>query len=853
MRGYCGTIAHMELALVYPELSVASRPLPLTTVAEQYREPAYAAVTADARAAAGQFFTPPPVARLMASFFETLPADIHLLDAGAGVGILTAAFVDELLAREQRPRRVQVIAYEQEPKFLPYLRQTMAKCRAACEQVGIIFTSVIRVEDFVDAASTILRPCLLEGHSLQFNCVILNPPYKKIHSDSHYRRRLRDAGVETVNLYTAFIALAAALLEPEGQLVAITPRSFCNGPYYKSFRRLFNEQMAFRHIHLFESRDETFAGDEVLQENIIFHAVKTADRRDVAISSSQNPQETAQVCRTVAYKRVINAYDPHLFIHITTSDCDQLVADRMERFSCTLTDLGLEVSTGRVVDFRSEPFLRQQPETGTVPLIYPHHMQAGFIHWPDKDHRKPNAFVEHPESRKWLLPPGYYVVVRRFSSKEEAKRVNAAVYAPERVTNTSVAFENHVNVFHAWNKGMTLQLAHGLALYLNSTLLDTYFRQFNGHTQVNATDLRSLPYPHQETLERWGQSYRYDFPDQQTIDALIETELQAMSNIHTPDPIVARKRVAEALTVLQALGLPRGQQNERSAMTLLALLNLSPEKPWSAADMPLLGITPIMNFIREQYGVEYAPNTRETIRRQTMHQFVQAALVVENPDDPTRPVNSPYWCYQIEPVVLNLLRQYGSDNWEGRLTEYQATSVTLQERYARQRELHLVPVQVSLQQEINLSAGKHSLLIKQIIEQFAPRFAPGSTLVYVGDTSDKWGYFDNELLASLGIVVGLHGKMPDVVLYEPVREWLLLIEAVTSHGPVNPKRRFELEELFVPMKDKIVYITAFHTRSEMARHLVDISWETEVWVADDPTHLIHFDGVRFLGPYGSEA
>lgn len=842
----------MEQAPAYPMPSIATQPWLVTAVAEQYRAPAYAAVSAAARADAGQFFTPPPVARLMASFFETLPADIHLLDAGAGVGVLTAAFVDELLASAQRPCRLHVTAYEQEPKFQPYLQQTLAKCRAACEQAGIIFTSAIKVEDFVDAASAMLRPRLLEGHSLQFNCAILNPPYKKIHGDSPYRRRLRDAGVETVNLYTAFIALAAALLEPEGQLVAITPRSFCNGPYYKPFRRLFDEQMAFRHLHLFESRDETFAGDEVLQENIIFHAVKTADRRDVTITSSQNPQETAQVCRTVAYDRVINAHDPHLFIHITTSDLDQQVVDRMERFSCTLADLGLDVSTGRVVDFRTESFLRQQPEPETVPLIYPHHMQAGFIQWPDANHRKPNAFVLCLESRKWLLPAGYYVVVRRFSSKEEPKRVNAAVYAPERVADTAVAFENHVNVFHAWNKGMTPQLARGLALYLNSTLLDTYFRQFNGHTQVNATDLRSLLYPRRETLERWGQSYHDDFPDQQTIDDLIEAELQTMSDAQTPDPVAARKRVTEALAVLQALGLPRGQQNERSAMTLLALLNLTPDKPWSAAGRPLLGITPIMNFIREQYGIEYAPNTRETIRRQTMHQFIQAALVVENPDDATRPVNSPKWCYQIEPAVLNLLRQYGSDSWEGWLAEYQVTAVTLKERYARQRELHLVPVQVSPQQEINLSAGKHSLLIKQIIEQFAPRFAPGSTLLYIGDTGDKWGYFDDELLASLGVIVDLHGKMPDVVLYEPVREWLLVIEAVTSHGPVNPKRRLELEKLFAPVKDKLVYVTAFHTRSEMARHLADISWETEVWVADDPTHLIHFDGVRFLGPYGSE-
>jgi hypothetical protein len=259
-----------------------------------------------------------------------------------------------------------------------------------------------------------------------------------------------------------------------------------------------------------------------------------------------------------------------------------------------------------------------------------------------------------------------------------------------------------------------------------------------------------------------------------------------------------------------------------------------------------------MNFIRDNYGVDYAPNTRETIRRQTVHQFIQAALVMENPDDPTRPVNSPKWCYQIEITVFNLLCKYGNDEWEGHLAEYLKTAVTLKERYAQQRTVHQVPVQITANKEIMLSAGKHSILMKQIIEEFAPRFVPGGKLIYVGDTGDKWGYFDGELLASLGIVVDLHGKMPDVIIYDSVKNWLLLIEAVTSHGPVNPKRRMELEELFVSVRDNLVYVTAFPTRSVLSRHLADISWETEVWVASNPGHLIHFDGVRFFGPYGSK-
>lgn len=824
----------------------------MITTADHYRVVAYEAVGDDSRSEHGQFFTPPSVARMIAAMLDNIPSEIRLLDAGAGVGALTAAFIDEILVREKPPKKIIITAYEQERKFQPYLKETLEKCRAVCEKAGITFTSIIKIEDFVDAASTMLRPRLFEGQFQRFNCAILNPPYKKIHSQSVYRRRLQEAGIETVNLYTAFLALTIGVLEPNGQLMAITPRSFCNGPYYQSFRKTFNSQMAFRHIHLFESRDKAFAGDDILQENIIFHAVKTADRQDVKITSSPSPQEAIRIQRTVSYQRVINSKDPHLFIHITASDLDQNVADRMEQFPCTLVDLGLDVSTGRVVDFRAKPFLRQQPEGDTVPLIYPHHLQDGFVCWPDSQHRKPNAFVDCQETKKWLLPAGHYVAVRRFSSKEEPKRINAAVCAPELVGATAVAFENHVNVFHAWNQGMAPALARGLALYLSSTLLDVYFRQFNGHTQVNATDLRSLLYPHRETIEEWGQSYCDTFPNQQTIDDLIETELQNMSNLETPDPIAAKKRVAEAIDILQSLGLPQAQQNERSAMTLLALLDLTPHKPWASVKSPRLGITPIMNFIREHYGVDYAPNTRETVRRQTMHQFIQAALVIENPDEPDRPINSPKWCYQVEPAVLNLLQQYGNDNWDNLLSEHLEEIITLKEQYSRRRELNLIPVQVTPDTEITLSAGKHSLLMKQIIEEFAPRFVPGCKLIYVGDTGNKWGYFDDTLLISLGIKVDLHGKMPDVIIYDPTNDWLLLIEAVTSHGPVNPKRRIELEILFMPVRDKIVYVTAFPTRSELARYLADISWETEVWVADSPSHLIHFNGIRFLGPYDSD-
>ncbi|MGD0890606.1 MAG: BsuBI/PstI family type II restriction endonuclease [Terracidiphilus sp.] len=311
--------------------------------------------------------------------------------------------------------------------------------------------------------------------------------------------------------------------------------------------------------------------------------------------------------------------------------------------------------------------------------------------------------------------------------------------------------------------------------------------------------------------------------------------------------------IKSALKILAALDLPKAQQNERSALSLLALMNLGPKKEWADAESPLMGITPIMDWIRDNYNKPYAPNTRETIRRQTMHQFVDAGIAVYNPDKPTRPVNSPSAVYQIEPSALELLRSFGKAEWETNLRLYVAEHQSLTARYANARVQNLVPVQIAPNREIKLSPGEHSELIRDIIQSFAARFAPGAVLIYAGDTGEKWGYFEEALLAKLGVIVEGHGKMPDVVLHYPDRDWLLLIESVTSHGPVDGKRHAELAKLFASSTAGLVYVTAFPTRSVMSRYLSEIAWETEVWVADAPSHLIHFNGERFLGPYSTTA
>jgi adenine-specific DNA-methyltransferase len=385
--------------------------------------------------------------------------------------------------------------------------------------------------------------------------------------------------------------------------------------------------------------------------------------------------------------------------------------------------------------------------------------------------------------------------------------------------------------------------------FLNSTLVDLFFRQFSGHTQINATDLRKLKYPTRSQLEALGSRIGNNFPEQDVIDSYVEDALKLEEAGGIADPVKAKKKMDEALAVLKALGLPREQQNERSALSLLALLDLKPNTAWSKAKAPLIGITPMMNYFEVHYGKKYAPNTRETVRRQTIHQFLDAGLVQINPDKPDRAVNSPAAVYQIDQSLLKLIRTFGTPEWDKSLATYLASTETLKKRYAQEREMRRIPITLPMGKTIALSPGGQNILVERIIKDFCPLFTHGGKPVYIGDTDEKWAYFDSELLKSLGVKIDAHGKMPDVVIYVEQKNWLVLIEAVTSHGPVSPKRRGELKVLFEEATAGLVFVTAFLDRKAMIKYLGDISWETEVWVADSPTHLIHFDGERFLGPY----
>ena len=307
-------------------------------------------------------------------------------------------------------------------------------------------------------------------------------------------------------------------------------------------------------------------------------------------------------------------------------------------------------------------------------------------------------------------------------------------------------------------------------------------------------------------------------------------------------------KIDDALQILDAFQLPRGQRNERSALVLLALAGVRPSGSWKQASQPLLRIWDIMGFIREAYKKDYAANTRETIRRQTIHQFEQACLVDRNPDEPLRPTNSGKTAYRLTDPAATVLRAYGSTSFPQAARDFLQAFHSLDIAYQRRRESVSIPLVLPGGATAALSPGKHNHLQVAVIGNMGPRFAPGATVLYLGDTAKKHVICEATELARLSIPITQHDKLPDIVLFDAKRNWLFLIEAVTSHGPVSPKRHRELEDMLVGCPADRVYVSAFLTRSDFRKYAADIAWETEVWLAENPDHMIHFNGMKFLGP-----
>ena len=470
------------------------------------------------KSALGQFMTPSNIAEFMAGLFTRWNQPCtRLLDAGAGVGSLTAAFLDTWQVKAGRSAAIACTAYEIAPLMRRFLAQTLDRYQETLRASGFTPTASVVERDFIDEGTE--HALLRLGP--RFTHAILNPPYKKIGVGSAHRKHLRDIGVETVNLYTGFLAVAMSLMEPGGELVAIVPRSFCNGTYYRPFRSWMREHAALTHIHLFERRDRAFKDDDVLQENIIIKWVRGAPQGPVEVSSCTDASFADLSQHTYRFQDITKAEDDEGFIHIPSQDV--IAKHDSYLFGASLEDLGIMVSTGPVVDFRLKEHLRQSPGPDTAPLLYPQHFVTGTLRYPGTG-KKPSAIVVNDETRRWLLPNSWYVITKRFTSKEERRRVAAHVIDPSLLPGEFLGLENHVNVFHQAKEGLDPDLAHGLALFLNSTHIDKSFRAFSGHTQVNATDLRNMKYPTRETLMRFGRWARAQPKmSQEDIDTYIES------------------------------------------------------------------------------------------------------------------------------------------------------------------------------------------------------------------------------------------------------------------------------------------------------------------------------------------
>ncbi len=482
----------------------------MTLAIDQVRREASKLLDSKQRSELGQYMTPSPIAEFMASLFS-YHGKVKLLDAGAGVGSLTSAFFDQALREETS---VDAETWEIDGTLGGYLKNTLDEY----VQLGQgKIKACVHTSDFIEDATFSIQL----GGDNRYTHAILNPPYKKISTNSKHRKLLRMAGIETVNLYTAFVALTVLLMAKGGEIVAIIPRSFCNGSYYRPFRNLILQTCSIRQLHLFESRNKAFHDDEVLQENVIIHMIKGELQGPVIVSTSHDAKFLDYQQTTFDAAAIVKPNDLEQFIHIPTTAGQ---TNAPELCTHTLQDIGLEVCTGPVVDFRLKGYWRDEPGHDTAPLLYPHHFSGGTLCWP-KSHKKPNALQLSTDIYKWLMPRGHYVLVKRFSTKEERRRLVAYHLAHEALDAAYIGFENHWNVFHIGKHGMDEDSARGLTTFLNSTVLDEHFRVFSGHTQVNATDLRNMRYPSREQLQKLGQRAKEQPNDQVTIDRLLE-ELQ---------------------------------------------------------------------------------------------------------------------------------------------------------------------------------------------------------------------------------------------------------------------------------------------------------------------------------------
>jgi adenine-specific DNA-methyltransferase len=474
----------------------------------------------------GQFFTPKQVSIFMAELFDINRDEIALLDPGAGTGILSAAFCEKLLTRG-KPVFLVIDAFENDTEIIPLLKRVLEECKKYLEQRGSKVEFNVLAKDLVLTNKPYLSgPGLFEkGGEKFYDFVISNPPYYKVGTESPYSQMMANLICGQPNIYAFFMTLAASMLADKGEMVFITPRSFCSGLYYKNFRRWFLRKVRITRIHIFESRKDIFAKDGVLQENVIIKAKRNHKEGTVTITTSRDKDLNEVGKIEVDYSDIISPKNSESFIRIPTSALDVNILHIVDKWPYTLKKLDMEISTGPVVDFRAREHLRQNLTKGSVPLLWMHNIQNMGVVWPSKKNKKPMAIASSEKSSPLLLPMKNYVLLKRFTSKEQRRRLDSAVLRKSDFPHECVGIENHVNYIHKPNGSLSISEAFGIAALLNTGLIDNYFRSLNGHTQVNATEIRSLPLPALSLIRKIGEflSKGKDLPD--NLDEMIGSQL----------------------------------------------------------------------------------------------------------------------------------------------------------------------------------------------------------------------------------------------------------------------------------------------------------------------------------------
>ena len=813
----------------------------------------------------GQFLTPPSIARYMAKQLGQIKDSDSLLEPAIGSGVLVCAVIERLIT-EKHPLEISIAAYETDKELCEVSREVLGIASKEAEKSGIKINWRVFQEDFMLACLPDEQPSLFDSHEENrkaFNHVISNPPYFKLNAEDRRVKAVYGKLNGHTNIYTLFMALSAKLLSPQGKACFIVPRSFCSGVYFSEFRRDLLKDVTPLSVHVFQSRNDVFKGDEVLQENVIFSFEKLSQPQEhrywagtVNISSSKDDKnlENGVISRQVAFSHFISDHDGLPVFRLPTGILDEQILNAIDKWEGSLEKYGFQVSTGRVVPFRAKELLKEKVKAGngTAPLLWMQNIKPYQVEYPLEGFSKPQAISTNDPSL--LVPRANYVLLRRFSAKEDKRRLVSAPFIGEQFSSEQIGFENHLNVIFKKKGELSASETIGLSAILNSAIVDRYFRIVNGNTQVNAAELRALPLPPLEVMQAIGDKVQQiSDPTPEQVDTIIFSTLWQTNLLAEEFPMIQETRITmgkieQAQEILEALGLPPAQQNEVSALTLLALARLSEDTNWESAASESMRVHDILVEIKQRYGREYAENSRETIRRKVLHQFEQAGIAIRNADDLERPTNSGLNNYVLSDLVLDVVRSFGTAKWKAKSRNFVEQQGRLLDLYQKAREQIKIPLQVADGKVYKLSPGKHNKLEVAIVEEFGPRFAPGAKLIYLGDTAKKTLVFDKNAFTKLGIPVLEHGKFPDVILYDAKKKWLFLIEAVTAHGPVSPKRQIELEKLFEKCRAGKIYVTAFLDFAAYKKYANDIAWETEVWIAEMPSHMIHLNGDKFLGP-----